>query len=727
MARIPSLTDNSQISTRVQADPTLSPDAAGQANRQNAAIASQASQGLMQLYQRQAKEAERVTYTKKSIEATKGANDEIRVLDEQFIGSDYTGYADEGIKRLRKRNEQMINEAPAGIKQQLSLDLERNLLRHEQKFRATEAQRKSEYAIFETSDQIKLAGQDSYNKWDPMESAEKTAMVRSQVMSSSLYDERARRAIDKQLSNVNQDMIQGVYDRGNIGEMSQAVADLKDEDMSVLFSDMDIKDKARGIAKLERRIEAKKSESVSNTNRDFKELNISLRSNTLNISDPAVRAASEDLKNKVKTVMEPEDADRMIKEIELNEVTNRLVNENPFNIFTLDTEIASKVLTEDTEDLIDRGFEKAKAKAVLDDVKSKMMDEFKKSPSDFVVKYDREIAEKAMGLLSEDASPKDYKEYIGSVDAIYDRMGLEKKDRKYLPSGLVKHYGGNTQQFIDAGDYKSASVLLEDFKNKTGEDIYKVYDELGIDKKVGITLEIDDFQERSNVIKNLMTAKKGIEPEFKLGFEESNNDIKQELAKDDFFKAMLAMDGGQGSFTKENGMALMDVAVVEYKASRVNGANEDDAKKAAFKAFNKNYEVIDNGAYPIPVRKIPGNDPKKIEEFIDFYKGDVDYVGKLGLNNLKTPSGVDLPADTTNENIAERGKWVYNKKSDSLMLLMRDESGILSKVTKKGTNEVFSISLKEAAIQGEEEVKQARKQAFLKRNFGRVSPHRIMR
>lgn len=726
MAKIPTLADSPRISTDVRAAPTLSPDMASAGSRQAAKLSGQLAEGLGRLRQAQINEAKKANMAKGILAGSRAFSLTGDTLDKEYRGSNYEGYYEDGVKRLTKAKEDIINNSPKDVREALSLSLDQRMLSWEQKLKGREAAYKSEYARSSMLDEINQTGMAAHREWNPLQAKELTSILKAQANNSMHLDDGKRRAVMRKIGDVQDLMVEGVISRGNLSEMNSALNDLKDPNNDVLFQDMDPKSKTRAMERIERKINSKKSEFRSETLLDVRRSKNALKAGTLDINDPKDRMAIDELENKVVMNLDADEAQEALAEIDIYKKVNQVASSNPVDILNMDVEQSAKSQFKGDDRLLEAASQ-AELITNLNQIKGQRIREFKKAPADYMVKYNQDIASKAINLVSDDAGPADYNSYMNSMDHAFDKAGLPKSDRKYLPSQLVQHYGGNFNKFVESGDYKAATYLIDELDRKTGGDTYRLYDELDIDPKMAVLTEISDPDTRSIVLKNMMSAKEGINPQFKLQSDESDDDINRKLAKSDFYKAMSKIDGGQGSFTLQNSKALLDVARVEYKRAVING-NEDGAEEAAWKAFSKSYEVVENGDYPIPVRVKEGYDSKKVENFVDYFTdSDTDYVEKLGIDLLKSKDGTVLSKEATNQTIAKKGKWIYNKKSDSLRLVVREEDGSLFRVGKQG----YMIELPKVMDMWDtiekENIKKVEKRKALRRSIGSSSPHRILR
>lgn len=732
MAKIPTLNDSPRASiVNVPRTPTLSPREASAGSRQAAQLSGQLADGLGRLYKQQQAEADKVSFTKAQIEFSKLSNDELIGLDKDFNGSNYENYASEGLQRLQARKDQILESAPDRIKEQLSLDLESKMARFDQKLKSRELSNKSQYAVFETQDQIKSAAQSSYSGWDPLQNFENSQRLKNVINASKQYDEKTKRALNDKVSTVSRDMVNGVIDRGNMGEMNEALNDLKDESQADIFSSLNPKDKTKAISRLENKIEAERNKAKVKTNKDHRKVLNSLQGGTLNVRDPKDREVIERHKNKIMTTYSPEEAKDYMSDITVYEKANEKFSEDAIGGLISDPSKESVALFSEESDPLFQAAGEAKAKKVLSALQANRIQEFKKSPADYLVKYDSNIANQA---LESNSDGGDLSEMIVSMDAAYDKLGVSGSNRQYLPTQLKNRYGA-AQALMEEKNYAAASQVLEDFKQKAGDDAFRLYDELDIDKNVASTLLIEDPDTRATVLADLANLKDTIDPVFKQKANESNADIDSKLIKDDFYKAMISVNPEKGMSSLKNAQPILNIARTQYKKAIIKGVGVGDAQEQAFNAIKKSYDILDNGAYPIPIRKREGINSDKLQKFVSYINEDdsMPYKYLKNLKPIKASNGVELTQEEMNNTVINSGKWVYDSKEDGLKLLKIGDNGKLSEFRDKD-NKPYIVKLEDAQnmwddinAENMEIEEKVRRQNFLKRNFASKSPYGLMR
>lgn len=665
MARIPTLSDSPRVSTNVPRDPTLSPAEASAGSRGLAQASGQIANSLGRMHQQQVAEANKVSYTKAKLKFTEQVNNEIKQLDQEFDGTNYEGYSQVGIDRLKQRKDEILKSAPEAIRETLGLELESSIVRQKARLSGMEANNKSKYAVNETQALMKSAASGAYSEWDPEQNFKNTQSIRNLINSSTYYDANTKKALQDKITNISKDMLNGVVDRGDIGEMQQALNDLNSPELEPLFGDMDIKDKTKQIAKLEGKIKSKQNENRSKVNNKYKQVITSLGAGTLEFNDPQDRDIIDNVKNEIMVTMEPEQAKAALADIAIYENANVLASEGATDIFNLDVEkAADEIFSAEGDDLF-KAAGKAEAISVLGSLKQQRINEFKKSPADYIVKYDKSIGGKALEIIAEDSGPEEFNDYMTSMDAAYDKMGVRPSDRKYLPSQLKSYYGDTAKKALAEGDPRSATVLLNELDKKSNGDMYKIYDELDIPQQYAASFEIVNPTQRGDHIMNIARYENDIKPRFNdISDSEEDKSIMGELRKDPFYKSILNMDGGRNPLAGENAETIAKSALIEYKVARLGGATKEEARKEAWSGFKNSYDIVENGQYPIPVRA-GKYDSGKIQNFVDNYTNqDIDLVNKFGID---VPEKYNM--EEVNESLKDSGFWSYNKKSDSLRLL----------------------------------------------------------
>jgi len=665
MAKLPTLTDAPRVSMRAQVAPTIRPGEAGASFRQQAQIAGQIGQGLMQLRKKQIAESNKVAYSKSNIELTKNFNDTERQMDEEYRTNkpNFDGYAADGMERMIDRRDEILENAPESARESINIAFDEKMVRMEQKFHSKEAHKKSEYAMFETKDQIKLASQDSYQTYDPIGSLDKAKRLSGLVATSSQFDEKGKAVLNNQINDIPTDMLEGVLDREDPSEMRKALADIDDPSMGVIFGAMDPRAVTRTKSKLKRKLEYKKMEGIKEIKGKYTDSITGLSKGTLNPANPEHKQILRDVKNELVIKM-GEDGRVMVDNIEAYEMSSSMIKENAFELHKIDPKTAASEITADVSDPLKRAASKGRVAQIIESQRQAMMKEMAKDPATYITKNDSGISLNTREIIGSD-DPKAFNDYMNSMDSRYDQMGVPAHQRKYINETLKTHYGDNINRFIDSNDPKSAAAVINELTEKSGDNLYRFYDELGIPEKYAAVSEIKDPDARTRIMSNLMNEKEDIDPRYKgIADSKSDKDIMASLRDNSMYTAIIGQDAGQNTASGRNAEALLKVAQVEYKSARLNGSDHEEAQVKAWERISKGYDIVENGNFPIPVRTSK-HQADKVRNFLsNNTKVEMDYVNKYGLN---VPEGSNMAE--MNESLKEGSFWSYNKKSDSLRLL----------------------------------------------------------
>ena len=722
MARIPTLTDSPRLSTRnVPRKETLSPGEASATTRQLGGIVSQATNALMKFRRQQVIERRKAERTNAFYNFNSSNKESIRDLDENFTKESPSGngYSQRVLEIYDKNTKETLGTIQdETVRTALEQDLKINRLNVE-----SQAYRK-EMAMGETY--TKLTLQESANtlsskykaEYNPSEMALELGRAAHDIDSSRYLDENQKNLKIDELNKVKESMISGVIERSDIAEMQQVKEDLEDEDMqSVLGLRPDFKQKA--MIRLERQIERHNSKARNEISSDLRNAKLALQMGTIEPDSREIQSLERD----ILTNMSGKEADSALSELRTYKKVNEIGTDLALEIHKIDPEkMASEVSSGSG---LSGAASKAKSFKALASMKQRKIEQLRKDPASYIIQYDRSIAEKAVELIADGSDPSDMSSYLNDMDETYKSLGVPRVNRKYLPKQFVDHYGKTVNNLIDNGDYGTALSVLDELKQKSGSNLGRVWDELDLDYEVGALLEVNNPEDRKRLLGN-MASYKAIKSNFKENFStESDDSIKRELSKSEFYKAMTRINGGKGSFVLENAEGIKEIALKEYKRLRLNGLNKSLATERAFKAFTDSYDVVPNGDYPIPVN-VNKNITSNVKHFLDNYAGtSADYVEDFGIT-LKGRGGVQLSKDTINDNIKSRGKWVYDKKLDGLRLIYRNDDGSLAQIVDKEGKD-FVLPMDEVSnraidlITTKEEQDQEKEKAMIARRIMRSS------
>jgi len=684
MARIPTLSDAPRLSTRAQVDPTLRPGEAGAGFRQISQISDQIGAGLQNIRNKQIAEANKVSYTKSNIELTKSFNDLDRDMEGEYRQAkpNFDGYAEDGMERLNRRRDEILEQAPESARDSINLAFDGKMAQMEQRFKNKETHEKSQYAIFENKNQIKIADQDVYQTSDPMATMSKMNDLAVSVSSSSLFDEKGKEVLRRQIDDLPKSMLNGVIDREDPAEMRNTLESMDDPALSKVYSRMDPKVVTKARASIERKLKYKEQEGINEVKGKYSDSIAGLSMGTLNPTNPDHKQILTKVKNEIVVKM-GEDGRELVANIEAYEASSSELKEHAFDLQNMDTDLTSSNITSDIKDPLAQAASKGRVKRIMDSQKQTMVKEFQKDPASYISKHDAGIALSSKEMIAS-KSPRAYNNMINAMDSRYDSMGVPAHQREYINQDIKNHYQSPFKTMVANEDYKGAAALLRDFDIMSNGKAYKHFGELDIPKSYAVVSELPDQQDQINAIKNLMD--KELPKSYELARLNSNikeSDIKQDLAANPLLEAMSNQRGGtiEGA---EHTRAMYDTVYNEYKRIVVTNPNMDHATatKEAWKGFEKRYDIIKGNGYNIPISKT--HNTENTQNFVDTYTGSAPYTKDFDLYLPTKPNGVSTTADEMNESIARNGRWVYDRGAEGLTLMVKDDLGKWRPTFKKG-------------------------------------------
>lgn len=684
MARIPTLSDAPRVSNRVKVAPTLSPGEAGAGFRQVSQVAGQISDGLMQIRNKQIAEANKVSYTKSNIELTKSFNDLDRELEGAYRESkpNFDGYAEDGMERLNRRRDEILEQAPESARDSINLAFDGKMAQMEQRFRNKETYEKSQYAIFENKNQIKIADQDVYRTPDPIATMSKMNDLAVSIKTSSLFDEKGKAVLYKQIDDLPKSMLDGVIEREDVSEMRKTIDSMDDPALSKVYSRMDPKVVTKARASIERKLKYKEQEGINDVKGKYSDAITGLSMGTLKPTDPEHKQILTKLKNNIVTTM-GEDGKELIANMEAYETSSSELKENAFSLNSMDVMGKASSITEDIKDPLSQAATKGRVARIMESQKQSMLKEFKEDPATYITKHDSSVALNAKEMIAS-KSPRAYNDMINAMDSRYDSMGTPSHQREYISQPIKDHYQAPFKTMLANEDYRGASALIRDFDTMTNGKAYKHFGELDIPKSYAVVSELKDPQDQMNAIKNLMDKDLGKTYELaRMGSKIKENDIKMELSSHPILEAMTNQRGGTTEGT-EHARAIYDTVYNEYKRLVVTNPNMDHetATKEAWKGFEKRYDVIKGNGYNIPIAK--GHNTLNTQNFLDTYTGSASYVKDFDMYLPPKPNGVPTTAEEMDSSIARSGRWVYDRGVEGLTLMVKDDLGKWRPTFKKG-------------------------------------------
>lgn len=725
MSKIPTLADNPRISmVNVPREQTLSPDAASATTRAMGNIAGQATDMLTRYRMQQVAERRKAERVNKLTGFSSETNKEVQELDLQFSSTSGDGFTNTVLSSFDSRVKRTLASTQDDtVRKSLELDFAQERVRIEQKAMNREFSIGKQYTLNTLNNRTKELANRFNNEYDLESSALETNRTVYELASTQYLDNREKQLKLDEAKDIQLSMFKGVISRGDIEELQKVKSDLMEEDYQPLLS-ITSEQKQGILNDIDRQLVRQEERVVKGVTSEYKDTLFALESGAVDFSDPMQKSDIQQVERNIINTMPPDKASKMLSELRTYSAVNETVSKYATSINDLKPdELASKLAVGEG---LQGAVNTAKAKEVLTKMKSNMIAEFKKDPATYITKYDRSIAEMEMEIMAGESDPRRIASYINAKDTAFSQMGLPIAERKYLPEKLRNHYGKNVQAMIDKGATGQAVVMLDQFKQQFGDHAFRVWDELELDKEVAVSMEIEDVIDRTEYL-NDVSQKDAIAQNFK-----ANDDFKSVkdyeihslIAKDPFYKSMIAINGGKGSNAYNNAKGVLDAATIRYKKLRLK-MDEDEAVKEAISIFSKDYDVIDNGAYPISVKRGTGSS-SEVRRFIDtFSNQEVDYVRYLDAK-LPGKGGVELPKEDQNANIKDKGVWLYDKKQNALRLTLGANTQVNNS---KGEPIVIPFSdikdITDTAVGTMTEEKEAiRRETFLRRQFKSKSPWR---
>ncbi len=675
MARIPTLSDAPRVSTRANISPTQRPGEAGAGFRQVSQIAGQMGEGLMNLRRKQIAESNKVAYTKSNIELSKNFNDLDREMEEEYRSNkpNFDGYAEDGMERLNQRRDSILEKAPESARDSINLAFDEKMAKMESRFQNKESFQKSQYATFETKNQLKLASQDSYQTADPIEVMNKMNNLAVSVESSSLFDARGKAVLRNQINELPKDMLNGVLDRENTAEMKEVLDSMDDPVMGRVYGQMDPKVVTKAKTSLERKLKYKETEGINEVKGKYSDGITGLSMGTLKPKNPEHKQILTNLKNEIGTKM-GESGRELIANIEAHEAASNLLSEHAFDVHKVDSKVSASEISSGISDPLQQAASKGRVGKIIESQRQTMLKDMKDDPANYIAKNDSGVALSAREMVAT-KNPRAYNDMMNAMNSRYDQMGTPVNQREFMSAPIKNHFEGSFKTFITNGDHKSAEALIADFDTMTNGAGHKHFDELDIPKEYAVVSELPDKQDRLNAVKNLMdTELKGAYDLRRLDSNLKEGDIKVDLSRHPILEAMSVQDGGTRAGAQHT-KAMYDTVYNEYKRVVVTNPNMDHktAIKEAWKGFEKRYVTLKSRGGTIPISR--KHNTVNTQNFIDTYTSGADFTKDFDIRLPKKPSGISTTKEEMNDSLKTEGRWVYNRKAEGLTLMGRNDLG----------------------------------------------------
>ena len=671
------LADKPRVSGADPLDPTQSPREAGAGFRQVGQIADQVAGSMFQLRKKQQAEADKVSYTKAGIAFSQGFNQESKSMEEQYNSNqpNHEGFAADGVERMKAHRDSIVDASPESARDSISLALDQQMLKFENRFNSKEAQGKSSFARVEAKNMIggssDLAYSTPYSASAPLDALEEQARLTNLITSSSQYDNQGKAVLLDKIKKIPGDMVQGVIDREDDIEMRQLLDDMDSEDMGPVFGAMDPQDITKAKAKIKRKLEYQSSEKKSEVNINRRNL-ISAHKAGLMTNSPEDRRISDNTKNELIAVHGADKAAAMIDEIETYEAVSEHQRDNAFE--NIDIDKTSEEIASGSDRLSELG-SKAKIQNILKSSERDRKKAMEKDFANYVSSHDSSAAMNSRSMISMGGDPenrqKAARDYFNTIDHRALQSGIPANKVKYLDQNLKRHYG-KINDLMNAGDHQAAAALLSDFDAATGEKAYKLMDELDLPKSVAVVSEISDPQDRLNALSAINN--KELDEIYKTTSVSrgiSDKTIREELMDNDLMRGMSLEDGGTAEGAIHTN-AMFKAVHMEYKRLITTNPtmSSENAKEAAWGIFEKRYDTLDQKGNSIPIPKKFNVD--NAQNFIDTYTGSgSDYVKDFNLKLTPKASGASTTSEEMNDGLASDGRWVYNRGQGGLVLMAR--------------------------------------------------------
>ena len=672
MAKIPSLGGSNRVRSSDPLAPSLSPRDAAAPFKQAGDLAGKVGQGLTNLRNKQVAEANKVSYVKSNIAFSESFNQISSDLEGEFRETrpDHEGYAEEGIKRLADRKDEILDEVPESARNSVSLSFDQSMSKYGERLKSQESSRKSQYATTETEGMIDDASDGSYSNYSPMDTLEHTRRLQGLVGGSSKFDGRGKQVLNNRIDKVNSNMLKGVIDREDPAEMRRALSDLQSEDMKPVFGSMDPEMITKTVAKLSKKINYQNSEAKSNILKSKNDAISAFKAGLIGTSPKEVKMI-ENLKTKIQAAL-GDDAASVIDEIETHQAINEHMSENAFG--EIDSDALSTEISSGSKDELSRLGSKAKSSRVIEVAERNRKKAMEADFASYASKHDSSVSINSKAMISMAGDPvkrqKAANKYFNTIDSRAKQAGIPANKITYLDDNLKNQYKG-IGEALNSGSPEMAAAMIADFDQAVGGRGYKLMDELDIPKDVAIVSEVMDPQDQANVLKSINNPE--LDETYKnvairRGLKDTK--VRQELMDRDLMKGVSLEDGGtQAGAIHTN--AMFNTVHREYKRLITSNPNisHEDAKKSAWGIFEKRYDTLEQNGDRIPIPKKFNSD--NAQNFLDKYNGSADYVKDFDLKLTPKKNGVSTTVDEMNGGLADNARWVFNRKQGGLILMAR--------------------------------------------------------
>ena len=685
MAKIPTLSDAPRLRESDPRQPTQNPNEAGREFGQIGAIADQVSSGMMRLHKKQQAEADKVSYTKNNIALTESFNEVTSQLNEEYRANkpNYEGYSDSAMERMDVHKTMILEQTPESAKAATALAFDQKMASFKNKFKTFESAKKSEFAYNETQSTVEQSGNSSYTKYSPIDTLEQMTQLNNLVSTSSKYDAREKQVLLGKVKDLPKHMVNGVLDRENTSEMRQALNDLQNKEDNPIFSSMDPMDLEKAEKKLRNKLEYKKNESVTASNKNYKNLIAAHKAGMLTGSPQDVQM-SNNVKNELIMAHGADDAAPMIDKIEAYEAVSQHQKDNAFS--PMDIEKSSSEIAEGSGDRLTSMGSKARVSEILKSAEKQRRKDMETDFASYVTKNDFSASQNSAAMISLIGDPtgreRAANDYFTTVDERAKQSGIPLNKVSYLDKNLKGHYG-KISDLMEAGNYKAADAMFQDLDQATGGRGYKLADELDIPKEMAFVSELADPKDRLNALKSMNDKElDGIYKNIATSRNIDDKIVRESLMENDLMSAMSLEDGGTSEGAAHTN-AMFNTVHREYKRiiSSSPMINDKDAQKQAWGIVEKRYETIEQGGNMIPLPKKYNAD--NAQNFLDKYSRNADYVSKF---NLKVPEG--RTSEEMNNGLSSDSRWVYSRKHDGVVLMAKQGDSRYRAVLNKDKQQV---------------------------------------
>lgn len=383
---------------------------------------------------------------------------------------------------------------------------------------------------------------------------------------------------------------------------------------------------------------------------------------------------------------------KLLSQVQVAEVSRKVVNDSALNNYTQE-EI--KAIVKDEIELgggiLEAGTEAETERRILSKVaqnnKARMKD-----PVGHFNRHDESIKNKGLAAMKFDPenpekSRQHYLEYKSAMDARYDEFNTPKGNRKYATAEMKSKFGGQLKNAISKGDGISFSQAANELEAMSGDDAYKMYQEMDLDRS---TSAISEFGMNAKDKSGLMQIVENTKPETKERIESTYKGIKG-ARNTNRIKAYLRDSDVYSSFEVQNGAtannlnnmdAMLEHASLEYKRLVGSGIKEEEAKEQSLGLITKGYnKVRGNNSRNIYVPE-KYNNSGAVEDFLE----KENPRGNFNLNfSMVDRYNIDVGNSSKESWDQARFEWIPTADKEGLQLY-HNRNGALSPVPQKDSN-----------------------------------------